>query len=92
MGGLHARPEDVLAVQAPCPQEDHHRLLQEGRVSGQWSGAVVRGRGRGSGQGQGQGQWSGSGSGAVVGGKGQGQGRTCRKAMQAESAKSTALR
>ena len=31
-GGLHARAEDVLAVEAPRAQEDHHRLLHEGHA------------------------------------------------------------
>ena len=81
MGGLHAMAEDELAVEAPRPEEDHHRLLQEGRDgpgSGSESGP---GPGPESGQGQQQSQ-----------GLGQGQGHACRKAMQAESAKSTALR
>ena len=86
-GAVKVRPppwldaEHALAVEAPRPEEDHHRLLQEGRDgpgSGSESGP---GPGPESGQGQQQSQ-----------GLGQGQGHACRKAMQAESAKSTALR
>ena len=88
---------------APTEGEDLTRLVRI-RVKGLGlglglgfrleSGSVVRVRVRVSGQGQGQ--WSGAGARSVVSGKGQGQGqgqgRACRKAMQAESVKSTALR